>query len=297
LIEAIVDEVSASGVTRPGKQDIEKGLKGARYVLLVDALDEIADADRRSQVLSLLKGIAAASLFPNMRVVLTTRTARYTGNLKFGPEFETVEVAPLKQEQVRELCLNWSRYRQRDEQYQSSLASAVAGLADQVGASSEDQALTENPLMLTAICMVFERYRSLPDDRGRWCDLLIDDLCRSRHSEDVEHGWRLDDAAKKDLLQRIALGMQQEGVQAWPVSRAIQIALSTVPATEELRQQRAKRYLDWTADHTGLLRFQQANDGEEQIRFWHRLFREYLCANRLAQLDNTAALKPSLQLG
>jgi Sulfatase-modifying factor enzyme 1 len=145
--------------------------------------------------------------------------------------------------------------------------------------------------MLTAICMVFERYRSLPDDRGRLCDLLIDDLCRSRRSEDRDRRWRLDETAKKDLLQRIALAMQQEGAQSWPVSRATEIALQTVPEAEALRQQRAKRYLDWAADHTGILRFQEAPRGEEQIRFWHRLFREYLSANRVAQEDTTAGAK------
>jgi hypothetical protein len=166
---------------------------------------------------------------------------------------------------------------------------AVSGLVDQVGSSTEDQSLTENPLMLTAICMVFERYRSLPDDRGRLCELLIDDLCRSRTSEDTERGWKLDDATKKDLLQRIALAMQEEGAQTWPVSKALEIATTLVPTGDKFTQLRAKRYLDWAADHTGLLRFQQDPEGEEQIRFWHRLFREYLAAARLAQLDKTAS--------
>jgi hypothetical protein len=49
--------------------------------------------------------------------------------------------------------------------------------------------------------------------------------------------------------------------------------------------------VDWCADHTGILRFQPSKEGEEQVRFWHRLFREYLAANRLAQLDTTATQK------
>src|SRR4030095_262565 len=114
-----------------------------------------------------------------------------------------------------------------------------------------------------------------PDDRGRLCELLVDDLCRSRNSEDAERGWKLDDATKKDLLQRIALGMQEVGSQTWPVSRAIQIAMTLVPTGDRFGQQRAKKYLDWAADHTGLLRFQEDPKDEEHIRFWHRLFREY----------------------
>ena len=230
-------------------------------------------------------------MFPKTRIVLTTRSARYTGRLRFAPQLQTVEVTSLDSEQVKQLCSNWSRHRQRDDEYKAALMSAVSGLADQVESGGDDQALTENPLMLTAICMVFERYRSLPDDRGRLCDLLIDDLCRSRRSEDQERGWKLDETAKKDLLQRIALAMQQEGAQTWPVGRAIEIATQLVPKLETSRELRATRYVDWAADHTGILRFHEGRSGQEQIRFWHRLFREYLSANRIAHEDSTAEVK------
>lgn len=289
IVEALIEELGAGGADRPMAATVTKALEDGRYFLFIDALDEIAEAAHRTQVLDLLKGIGQR--YPNLRIVLTTRSARYTGALRFGPEFEVVEVAPLSRVQVERLCSNWTEHRTRDEEYRQALMAAVGELADQVGSAPEDQALTENPLMLTAICMLFERYRSLPDDRGRLCDLLVDDLCRSRRSEDSERHWKLDDAMKKDLLQRIALRMQEEGAQSWPVARALEIVVGTLPINDEHRPQRAKRYLDWTADHTGLLRFQQMEDGHEQVRFWHRLFREYLSANRLAQVDNTASEK------
>jgi Sulfatase-modifying factor enzyme 1/NACHT domain/Calcineurin-like phosphoesterase len=290
LVEAMVDEIGAAG-TRPPAEEVHKGLREGRYLLLIDALDEIADGAQRARVLTLLKGMAGENVLPATRMVLTTRSARYTGRLRFAPELESVEVAPLDSAQLQALCTNWSRHRQRDDEYRGLLMAAVLGLADRVGSKQGDQALTENPLMLTAICMVFERYRSLPDDRGRLCDLLIDDLCRSRRSEDLQRGWQLDESGKKDLLQRIALAMQEEGAQSWPFARAVEIAMQLVPTADGMRQQRARRYVDWAADHTGILRFQDAKDDEEQIRFWHRLFREYLSANQIAQEDSTAGDK------
>lgn len=289
LLEAIADETASAGTEAPQATEIEAGLKSGRYLLLIDALDEIADSKKRARTLQLLKGVAG--LYPLVRFVLTTRSARYTGSLRFGPELQSVQVAPLDEAQVKQLCSNWSRHRQRDQEYSNLLTAAVSGLADTVERASEDQALTENPLMLTAICMVFERYRSLPDDRGRLCELLIDDLCRSRRSEDIEQNWKLDEAGKKDLLQRIALAMQEQGAQTWGIERAVEIALQLVPKTEASPRDRAKRYVDWAADHTGVLRFQDVSGEEEQIRFWHRLFREYLCACRLAQEDTTAGDK------
>ncbi len=289
LLEVIADELASAGTNRLDLREIESGLEEGRYFLLIDALDEIADSAKRSQTLQLLKG--TSSVFPRTRFILTTRTARYTGRLRFGPELESIEVAPLDTEQVQQLCANWSRNRQRDEEYNRALLGAVSGLADKVGLARQDQALTENPLMLTAICMVFERYRSLPDDRGRLCELLIEDLCRSRVSEDPQRRWKLDEGAKKDLLQRLALGMQEHGAQTWPFERAVDIALNLVPTNDLTRRERAKRYVDWAADHTGILRFQEASEDAEQIRFWHRLFREYLSASRLAQEDSTADQK------
>ena len=289
LLSAMEDEMASASTARPTAQEIEEGLQKGRYFLLIDALDEIADATLRSSVLYLLKSMA--ELYPETHILLTTRSARYTGRLRFGPVYHSVEVAGLDEGQIDQLCTNWTTNRKRDETYRSLLMTAVSGLADQVASSKSDQALTENPLMLTAICMVFERYRSLPDDRGRLCELLIEDLCRSRRSEEPSRGWKLDEAGKKDLLQRIALAMQEEGAQTWPFDRAVEIALNLVPATESERRNRAKRYVDWAADHTGILRFQEASEDQEQIRFWHRLFREYLSASRLAQEDTTAGDK------
>jgi hypothetical protein len=292
LVDIIASEIACHGI-RPDPTEIYNGLKEARYLLLIDALDEIAGSENRINLLNLLKGIATRDVFPNTRMLMTTRSARYTGSLRFAPELETVVVSPLDDSQVQQLCTNWATHRQRNEEYRANLMSAVSGLANNVSSSPQDQAITENPLMLTAICMVFERYRSLPDDRGRLCDLLIDDLCRSRLSEDAQRRWKLDDAGKKDLLQRIALTMQQEGLQTLPYERAIEIALENVPQNDEFRRNKATKYLDWSADHTGLLKFQQSEDGKEHIRFWHRLFREYLCAHQLAQIDTTASEKIS----
>lgn len=212
-------------------------------------------------------------------------SARFTGGGDFGDALATVSVEPLGDEQVAQFCGKWSRSRQQDQRYLEALRAAAAGLAERARAGEGDRNLVGNPLLLTAICLVYERYRSLPEDRAQLCDLLVNDLCRSRWSEDRERGWRLDDAGKRNLLQEIALAMQQEGAQTWPVDRAHQLALEGIPVAETLRADRASRHLQWAADHTGLLRFEQPKEGPEQVRFWHRLFREFLAASRLGQRD------------
>ncbi|MBI3273154.1 MAG: SUMF1/EgtB/PvdO family nonheme iron enzyme [Planctomycetes bacterium] len=285
LATALEKELSASGVDPRRLHEVEAGLQAGRYLLLVDAWDEIAAAGPRGRVLDLLKG--AARLHPRLRLVLTTRSASYTGAAAFGPELEVLELQPLSDGQVRGLIANWSRARKRDAAYEAELRSAVDGVGLQVGAGGANESLVVNPLMLTAVCTVYERYRRLPDDRARLCELLVTDLCAARRSEDVERGWRLDEAGKRDLLDRIALKMQEAGAQSWPEGNARGVALQELPAADPLRELRAARHLVWAAEHTGLLRFDQPADGPEQVRFRHRLFREFLAAHRLGRENKT----------
>ncbi|MBI5367704.1 MAG: SUMF1/EgtB/PvdO family nonheme iron enzyme [Planctomycetes bacterium] len=287
LVAAIEAEVAAAGGERPAPSELRAGLRAGRYFLLVDAWDEIADPAARTRVLDVWRGMAASETDGRTRLVMTTRSARYTGGADFGDALATVAVSPLDHDTVALFCEKWTRSRSKDARYLEALRSAAFALAERAQAGEGDRALVGNPLLLTAICMVFERYRSLPEDRAQLCDLLVNDLCRSRWSEDRERGWRLDDAGKRNLLQEIALEMQQEGAQAWPVDRALQVALAGIPRAETLGGERAARHLQWAADHTGLLRFEQPGDGPEQVRFWHRLFREFLAASRLAQEDLT----------
>lgn len=281
LLIAIGAEFTKGGHEHPGTSAVREGLEQGRYFLLIDALDEIADAEQRRRVLDLLRVVGKEECFPGTRLLLTTRSAAYTGDLRFG-DFGVVHVAPLSREQIQSFCVQWSRHRRRDDVFTSAVQAAV----DRLSRDRFDQEpiLTSNPLMLTAICLLYEKYRALPDDRGRLCQLLVDDLCRSRRSEDPDHGWQLDDAGKKRLLQRIALAMQEEGAQSWPEERALVEVRQTLPVGEIQPAQRAHRHLQWITDHTGLLRFEPSGD-DEQIRFWHRLFREYLAASELAERD------------
>jgi hypothetical protein len=289
LIANMMEEIGSGGMRPLAEDDVEQGFRTGRYLLLIDALDEIADSFKRSQVLSMLKGIAG--VYPEARFLLTTRSARYTGDLRFGPELQTVEIAPLSPGQADTLCANWTIQHHEDSEYRNSLIEAAKGLTGIVSSTPDDQGLTENPLMLTAICMVFERYRSLPDDRGRLSELLVDDLCRSRRSEDGNRGWKLDENGKKGLLQRIAHSMQEEGAQSWPIEKAINVARQQVPTGEKDPNLLAAKYVDWAADHTGILRFQEVQNNAEQVRFWHRLFREHLAATGIAQVDSKASEK------
>lgn len=286
LVRAALRELGATDDGAVASQ-LREGIEHGRYILFIDALDEIADARKRVALIDHLKGMA--TYCPRLRMVMTTRSARYTGTLSFGPEFEVLELVPFDDGQTWQFCARWTATRDRDADYRETLQSAVRSLNDNIDNADGDRGIASNPLMLTAVCLVFERHRALPDDRAQLCSLLVDDLLRSRESRDPERNWLLSDNDKRDLLERMALGMQREGVQSWPFASAEEVALKEIPQQEVDRQARATKHVQWVAEHTGLLRFEQPADGPEQLRFWHRLFREYLAASRLARQDMTVA--------
>ncbi|MBI3269791.1 MAG: SUMF1/EgtB/PvdO family nonheme iron enzyme [Planctomycetes bacterium] len=287
LLAALEEQVRPQGKAEPSRDELETGLRAGRYLLLVDAWDEIPDSAGRSRVLQLLRGLAGEDRFPNARMVLTTRSASFTGYVSFGPELEVLALRPMTEEQARALAGNWARLNRRDADYERALQDAIGGLMERIQSAAGEEGLLSNPLMLTAVCMVYHREKGLPEDRGRLLTAIVADLCASPPviSEDPQRGWRLDVKGKRDLLELLALWMQRsgQGVNAWRVTAAEREVAGTLPRDDNDRAEHAKRRLDWTADHTGLLVFQQPRDGPEELRFRHRVFREFLAACRLAR--------------
>ncbi len=95
--------------------------------------------------------------------------------------------------------------------------------------------------------MVFEKHRSLPDDRGRLVDLLLSTaLCRSRRSRRQRApqigSWM--SPGKKTYLEGSPWLCKNRATDS-AIGRAIEIAIQLLPPRDPLRQQRAKRHVDW----------------------------------------------------
>jgi len=283
LATAVAEELGAATAgQKPRAADVEPGLRAGRYLLLIDALDEIAVAEARRNALQLLKDLKDC-LGPT-RVLLTTRSARYTGEMTFGPEFETLSLAPLNPGQVEEFCRRFAERKGELPAFQGDLNDALQALDTRIQGEDEDS-FSSNPLLLSTACSVFQRLRLLPDDRAELCERLVTDLCGARRSEDEKKGWRLDPSEKRRYLERLALRMQESGAQTLAERDARAAISQDWPADRAGDRVRIEAYLKWLAEHTGLIYFAPGEEGGENVRFHHRLFREYLAASRLTR-DN-----------
>ena len=267
----------------PNSATIISGLRNGRYLIMVDALDEIPNENMRRACVSWLKGLSI--ILKRTRFVLTTRSAQYTGPLAYGPEFEVLEIAGLNVAQQDLLIDRFRDYKEEPERFNALLHDAVASLKQRL-AGGDERDLAGNPLMLTTICAVYYKVRRLPNDRAELCDLIVEDLCRAKSSRDRASDWELDFRQKRDLLERLALDMQEKGAQSLPLADACQIIAAGLAPDQARERKRIDTYLKWLVQHTGLIYYRPDGNGEA-IRFHHRLFREFLAASRLTGENET----------
>jgi formylglycine-generating enzyme required for sulfatase activity len=246
--------------------DVEQGLKDGRYLLLVDARDEVT-ADGLAALDRALVQIARTR--PKTRVIVTTRPAAHTGSV-LGAPFVTVNLAMLDDERRSRMVDRWcgaqrATWPERD----TELREAVRLLADRLQGEAGDP--LSNPLFLTCAMIRFEVDHRLPDDRADLIDRLIDMLCMSRGVADREGD---SDRRRREAARAVAWALQRSGGTALGVddaARAVQKALGLEKERDGVVA------LDRLAAHTMIFRFEE-QAGRRVVRPWHRTFQELLAA-------------------
>ncbi len=251
----------------PDVGELERQLGEGRYLLLIDALDEVAEKKSRNDLVAALNDLVEA--LPTTRLLLTTRPPRYTDDLALAPNFATIEVDRLDQDQVDQLCAKFVARNPDTELDKGALRQAVTELDAHLKARGEEPFST-NALMLTCVCTVYKRYHTLPDERVPLLDKLVEELCQARQAA-------LNPKQKRELLERLALAMQEGGRQQ--LSQVQAECLLAQAQSGSCGQKDLQGQVTMLLE-TGLL-YEEAGAAGSCLRFAHRLFREYLCACRL----------------
>ncbi|MCP5053897.1 MAG: SUMF1/EgtB/PvdO family nonheme iron enzyme, partial [bacterium] len=258
--------------TPPLPMDILKGfIKGGRALFLVDGLDEVP-AEFRS-VLS--QGISAfRGKHPDCRFLLTGRphgideTARHL----LGGFLQNIE--PLNDEKIGQFIRKWF--------------GVVAGPAEGVGTDTAKQMtgdvrshphvgiFTENPLLLTAVCILYLDNKRLPDQRVELYLRIVDNLMNRR----FQHWQGLDMVARvEDYLKRLAFHMQERNLKRIDVGAAKGLLKEHFPTdgpgeTATPYNRRIESLFDEIEPGCGLLN--RPETGE--VEFFHLTFQEFMAA-------------------
>ena len=177
-------------------------LETGSLILLLDALDEINDTDRRTQALKEIRDFS--DKHPKIKVIISCRTAAY--NYLFE-QFVDVELADFQTHQVEQFVRQW---------FADTSAKGEMCLGEL--ARDKNKAirnLCQTPLLLTLMCLAFDEGMAFPSNRAELYKDALDALLKkwdtSRAVRRNTAYEQLSLAKKELLLGRIATKSFEEG--------------------------------------------------------------------------------------
>ncbi|MBM7774975.1 tetratricopeptide (TPR) repeat protein [Actinokineospora baliensis] len=290
LAAGVEDAVGRLLTSAPDPALFAKRAFGARWLVFIDGLDEIADRATREQVVRAITARMRRS--EHYRIVVTTRPLPDAEMAPFdqvGADSYTIQ--PFGALELAEFANAWFRA-------QSALtarARAEAFVSQVSGGRLRE--LVRNPLLatITAIAHTLEPHRELPRSTAslyqRFMDYLLTDETSGRRTRDelrrtLEHTpdrlalaiWM--DDHRVDLIEALAVVRLDTDTPLWDAARdwvlANQTAVPRPPA-------------DWEEDMRAVL----ASSGvfvrtEDTLRFSHQSFAEFIAARNHARAIDPA---------
>ena len=254
----------------------ERRLEGGKCVVLLDGLDEVADADERRAVSAWVdKQIAS---YPSSRFLLTARPQGYAD----APlqRAHILEVQPFNARQVRRFVENWYLANEivasggrEDENVRQRASKDSEDLLRRLRATPSLDALTVNPLLLTMIAMVHRYHGALPGSRVE----LYDEICevllgRWRQSRGVHDP--LKTGQKLVVLRPLAAHMMGHRIRDITTEEAASVIAEPLKLVGVTEDEAPEIFLASLQAGSGLLLEREAG----QWSFAHLTFQEYLTA-------------------
>jgi len=260
---------------------VENEMENNRCLILLDGLDEVADAELRRKVAQWVE--QQMRTYGEMRFVVTSRPNGYRSNPLEG--LTVLDVKPFTWPQVERFVQNWYlatetvRAGRRDAGVELEAESGAKDLLRRLGAAPALTDLAVNPLLLTMITTVHKERNSLP---GRRVELYseICDVFLGKRQASKGLASDLTPAQKRRVLEPLAWHMMIEKRRVIAVSEAETLIAPVL--TQVGPNVVADKFLESVRDDSGLMIEQEKG----QYAFAHLTFQEYLasshaCSQRL----------------
>ena len=248
-----------------------------RAMFLFDGLDEAPD-HLRPDLVQLIAGFYLKHR--NNRFVFTGRphgvdatVTKYFGKYIF-------DIEPLNARQIQDFISSWFRVVSR--QAVGLAGTSATGLISDIRENEPIQIFTQNPLLLTAVCVLYIDGRRLPDQRADLYNRLVDNLVYRRF-----HDIRKPEMENKvkEFLMKLAYTMHQEHRKTSEQQQVSDI-IKSIFTTNSMENPIAEKYrldalLDEVEPNCGLL----SRTASGEIEFNHLTFQEFLAAKYLYYMD------------
>ncbi|WP_052056137.1 NACHT domain-containing NTPase [Myxosarcina sp. GI1] len=198
LIAAIAEEFKHFGFP-PSPEFATKALEAGKLLVLLDGLDEVPNEFTNS-VMNAIDNLVTS--YETNRFVASCRIAAYRSN--FQHDFKVIELADFDDEQIRQFITNWFS-TELDKQSQTAEKCWETLNHESNKAAKE---LAQTPLLLTFLCLVYNRKQSFPPTRSRLynkaLDILLEEWAAEKRiqQEPIHEGLHTD--LEKVMLAEIA---------------------------------------------------------------------------------------------
>ena len=167
----------------PSEEFAAKALEKGKLLVLLDGLDEIPK-DRFNVVIDAIQAFAVR--YEQNRFVASCRIAAYRSGFQ---RFRDIELADFGDEQIQQFIGNWFS---SELDKQSGTAKCFWKLLNQPENKAAKE-LAQTPLLLTFICLVYDRSQELPKQRSTLYKNALDILLKE---------WAAEKRVKQDAIYR-----------------------------------------------------------------------------------------------
>jgi formylglycine-generating enzyme required for sulfatase activity len=251
-------------------------MSAGKALFLLDGLDEVTDSDNIRAEL-----VKAIALFfhenKRSRFLLTGRPHGIAGDAEKKFKGHIFDIQDLNEEKIFKFINDW--FREVSSKAAGKAADLSSKMTSDIRANDNVYRLITNPLLLTAICILYKDGETIPEQRADLYNRVVDRLLAARFSG-VKSVIEVPKA--REYLMNLAFSMQQQEVKEIEPVEAVEKLKKVIKQEEEESKTSYKDRLaamfNIIEPDCGLLERSSGN----KISFSHLTFQEFLAGKHIS---------------